>query len=417
MDRAICCNCVKDFYLKKIIEDEGEPLECSECGQEENNAITVEYLGNLMEPILREHFVLGPTVRKFGADDKDWWEQEGESMEWIIQEVLGQDFGFVDEIVDAVINAEDVYPGDGDDPFWDDTSLYVESRVQVGHYYDRWRYTLAELKHNRRFFSPAAQVLFGNLFRGVEDLKAWTGNKKLPVVRTLPSGAQLYRARICNSRAMLSEIYANPLKHIGPPPRELSRAGRMNAEGVVVFYGATEQDTCLAEMRPALKNELAIITVKTTKPLRLLDFSRLEQAHGGKVLSYFQPDFTEEVEKHMFLRSVHSLISQPIIPGRESDYLITQTMAEYLAYVHDEPLDGILFASAQRAKGTNIVLFADPYSLNSSSVEVFPIQYVDESIRILSTELIKYKHEEVNVSVLEDGRIWVHDDLDEDDAL
>jgi hypothetical protein len=416
MDKAICFECVEDCYLKEIIKDEGELLNCSICGEENNNAITVEQLGKLMEPIMREHFSLGPTVKKFGNEDEEWWEQEGDSMSWAVQEVLGQYFDFEDEIVDAVIEAEDAWPPDGDEAFWDRTNLYVESRVRLGHYFAEWQWTLDELKHSKRFFSTAAQVLFGKLFNGVEDLKLWNSKSFQPVVRRFPSGTKLFRARICSSRSMLDDIYADPFKFVGPPPKQNARAGRMDAEGVVVFYAASEEDTCLAEIRPAIGNDIAIMEVVTTEPLRVLDFSRLEQARSGKALSYFQPDFTEQVEKRSFLRHIHRLISQPVVPGHESDYLITQTMSEYLAHVHQNPFDGILFASAQRKKGTNVVLFAKPNLLTDSPAEAFRLSYVSNSVRLYSTTSIKYKHHEISVRVGDDGKPWVyHEPGDEAD--
>lgn len=408
MNKAVCCECVEDFYLKAIIQDEGEPLECSVCGETENNAITVEHLGKLMEPIMREHFVPGPTVKKFGDNDDEWWEQEGDPISYLAQEVLGQYFDFEDEIVDAVIAADEYWPGDGGEAYWDGTSRYVPSRIQLGHYFAEWQYTLAELKHGRRFFSPAAQALFTKLFDGIEHLKAWNGGKFLPVVRILPTNTKLFRARVCNSRALLKEMFADPLKHVGPPPMESSRVGRMNADGVVVFYGARDEHTCLAEMRPALGNDVVVIKLKTTRPLRLLDFSRLEQARGGKALSYFQPGYTEQVERRAFLRRLHSLISQPIVPGHESDYLITQTMAEYLAHVHKQPFDGILFASVQRANGTNVVLFPDRELLTDRVADSFHVEYVEGSIRLFGTTAIKYKHSEIDVIVGSDGEPWIH---------
>ena len=77
----------------------------------------------------------------------------------------------------------------------------------------------------------------------------------------------------CNSKAALKDALTDPFKHVGPPPPERARAGRMNVEGVVVFYGATDSDTCLAEMRPFYGGDFAVITLRTTKSLRLLDFS------------------------------------------------------------------------------------------------------------------------------------------------
>lgn len=409
MEHAICAQCANDVHLKTLIEENSEELQCSVCGESGTPAISVRELGKLIEPIMREHFQLGPTVRKFGEDDKDWWEQEGEPISWAVQEVLGQYFDFEDEIVDAVIEAEDVRPQDGEDAFWDSTSLYVETRVKVGHFYAAWRSTLEELKHGRRFFSPAAQALFTRLFSGVEEQKAWIEGKFEPVVYLLPVGTELYRARICGSSSLLRDVMADPFKHIGPAPKETARAGRMNAEGVPVFYSALDKDTCLAEMRPAIGNELAVITVRTTKPLRMLDFSRLEAARGGKALSFLQPDFTDEVEKGAFLRRLHSLVSQPIVPGREADYLITQTMAEYLAHVHNEPFDGVLFASAQMAGGRNVVLFAERELLDPSPAEAFRIGYVEGSVAIYTTKTIEYSHEELDVTVGDNGDVYLHD--------
>jgi RES domain len=125
-----------------------------------------------------------------------------------------------------------------------------------------------------------------------------------------------------------------------------------------------------------------------------LDFTRLQRSHGTG-LSYFQPDFVEEVERLAFLRRLHTLISQPVVPGRESDYLITQTLAEYLAHVHREPFDGVLFKSVQRAGGTNVVLFAErPRAAAAPGNSTFPVSYIDRSLRLFSTEKIQYEHRE-----------------------
>lgn len=299
---AVCHECVEDTYLKQIIQNDGSPILCSVCQSITNNAFTVDELGALIEPIMREHFSLGGQIKRFYDDDHEAWGQEGDPMSYVVQEVLGQYFDFEDEIVDAVCDAENYWPGDGGDAFWDNTSNYVETRIQIGHYYEQWSNALSELKNSRRFFSPSALDLFNKLFDDIDALKAWTGRKYLPVVRSLPLGTKFHRARIFNSHSALKDICADPFQHVGPPPHEHAQAGRMSTDGVVVFYGAREEDTALAELRPAIGNEIAVISVKTTRRLRLLDFSRLEKARTGKALSYFQPNFREEVEKQKFLR-------------------------------------------------------------------------------------------------------------------
>ena len=89
MERVLCYGCVEDFYLSKIIRDEGMIVECSTCGEAEREGITVQRLGQIMEPIMREHFELGQQVKVFGEDDKEWWEQEGSPMSDVVQDVLG----------------------------------------------------------------------------------------------------------------------------------------------------------------------------------------------------------------------------------------------------------------------------------------------------------------------------------------
>ena len=181
---------------------------------------------------MRKHFLPGDSIKEFGEDDDDeWWRQEGDPMSWAVQIVLDQYLDFVDEIVDAIIEAEG-WRHDDASPFWDKTSNYVEKRTEGGHFFYEWESTLEELKHSRRFFSPAAQNLFGRLFDGVEDLKAWNGKSFQPVVRRLPTGTKLFRARICKSKSMVRDIIGDPFKHVGPPPKEHAQAGRMNPEGV-----------------------------------------------------------------------------------------------------------------------------------------------------------------------------------------
>jgi len=140
----------------------------------------------------------------------------------------------------------------------------------------------------------------------------------------------------------------------------------------------------------------------------------LERSYGGEALSYLQPNFTQEVEKSHFLRRLHSLISQPVVPGHEADYLITQTMAEYLAYVHDKPFDGVLFQSAQRSGGRNIVLFSDAELVSDLPEELFHIEYVENSVKLFSTESVKYSHKKIPVTIFDGEEIYVNADFNDD---
>jgi hypothetical protein len=411
---ALCWSCIGDNYLKLKVRQSGVPLLCRCCGNRRRRAITIRELGRLIESILQEHFQPGPMNKHYGPGDNDEeWIQEGASLPEIMQELLGEYYEFEEEIIDAVIQAENARHGEES---WDRTTNYVSTKFHSWEYLEEWNVAHREIKQTRRFFSSAARELFAKVFAGLEQMHVYVDGSLEPVVFDMPVNTPLYRARISESQSDLNAIYSEPYRYVGPPPKEKARASRMNAEGIVVFYGATEAKTCLAELRPAIGTHTVVITVQTTQPLRILDFSRLERARGAEV-SYFQPDFTSAMEKHVFMRKLHSLISQPVVPGREYEYLITQTMAEYLAYVHDKPLDGIMFASVQRKGGMNVVLFPRMQPEELELVETFNLSYVPRSLRLYSTESVEFEHHELEVGIGQDGEPWVYsaDHWDYDD--
>ncbi len=416
MCSAVCWKCVEDVYLKDRVKREGEPIECSVCNKT-RKGFTVERLGEVVASVLRLQIHPGRQLPSIGQGDDDhvYYEQQGDDLLYWVQTVLDQYFDFNDEIVDAVVDSEVVDVRDGDVPFFDSTADYESNPPELHEYYSEWNFALQDLKHGRRFFNSSAQALFGKLFHQIETMKSWNDDSKQEesVVWNLPKGSKLYRARICDSAARLNEFYANPLEKVGPPAADNARAGRMNVEGVAVFYGARDFETCLAEMRPALGGDTAVIELQNTKPLRVLDFTMLEQSHGVG-LSYFQPDFDAEVDRRAFLRRLHTLISQPVTPGRESDYLITQTMSEYLAHVHREPFDGVLFKSVQRAGGVNVVLFPERNVKMTPGNNTFPIEYVSDSFKLFSTEAINYKHRERRLRE-DDGKVFLAYEGEDDD--
>lgn len=403
---AVCWRCIEDEYLKRMIQEDGSLDECSLCGRSDAQTFGPEKLAEVVAPIMQEHFALGPEVKRFGEDDSEWWEQEGDPLSHHLQEVIGTYLGFEEEIVRALEDNEDVRPQDGEEAFFDRSQEYVPTRIRPYRYMELWDYALDELKHRRRFFSSTAKELFDELFDGVENRWWANAEEDRNVVRSFPVGSEFYRARICSSLSTLKEVLGDPFKNVGPPPTEGARSGRMNPEGVPVFYGSLDSETCVAETRPALGNETAVIKIRTTKVLRLLDFSRLGESYTQ--LSYFQPDFVAQCEKGAFLRRLQRLISQPIVPGRESDYVITQTLAEYLAHVYRPSFDGILFDSVQRRQGTNMVLFPDVQG-------GFPLSYVDESISLYSTSSIEYSHDRVYVRLMDDGEVYSDRDYEDEE--
>ena len=112
--------------------------------------------------------------------------------------VLGQDVGDPDALVSALMDAEDYWPGDGEEAFYDDTQLYVSRKATPRHAWTaEWHYLRDELAHRRRFFSDGARALFDRLLEGVANLKFFDKDTDqwLPVVNELPLGRASSRPR------------------------------------------------------------------------------------------------------------------------------------------------------------------------------------------------------------------------------
>ncbi len=430
-DDAVCVACIEDLALRELVQAEGTKQNCVECG-ESNVAISIKDLASLIDPFIREHYRHGPFERRYGpADDDGYWEeQQGEDLSNVLQEVVGQYFDFNDVLVDTLIDNDPADISDGDEPFYDSGISYVQTRVYVGHLYEEWQAIRDELKTERRFFSDRARKFFDWLFEGVEDLWFYEENqtpgtpladlKKLGVIQEWAAGKALFRARRADTREDYTRLVLEPEIELAPPPSKFARAGRMNAEGVVIFYGGLDAETCLAEMRSSIGGYTVLGRFETTKPLRLLDFSRLDKAYwDGKALSYFQPDFNEQVTRRKFRRHLHRLISEPVIPGHEDEYLITQVLAEFLAYVRNPNFDGLLFASTQYEEGTNVVLFpkhsGEVFEENPGPLARFPLKYVNDSVEIYRTKGIKYDIPKVDFFLV-DKTVHLHDrDYDDGD--
>jgi hypothetical protein len=151
----------------------------------------------------------------------------------------------------------------------------------------------------------------------------------------------------------------------------------MNAEGISVFYGATDPDTCLAEIRAPVGSFVLIGRFEPLRKLRILDLTKLKEVF--LLGSLFDGEYTESLSRVQFLKRLEEELSQPIIPGAESrDYLPTQVVAEYLGTHPDLNLDGIMFSSSQIAtqnsiddqQSKNIVLFTHACGLFNDEKEL-----------------------------------------------
>ncbi|OXS19859.1 hypothetical protein CGU37_22330 [Pseudomonas fluorescens] len=354
---AVCFGCVGDRYLQARIKKTGVSVECSICGKK-RKSIDLEVLVDEISRILEQNIKVGEEERIWDQDrDRvSHYEQKGDTLDFYIGEVLQLDnvAPLVERVQDKLLS---IFP---EDAGFFDSELFQRKKLAPLSAERSWNEFRTGVMHKSRFFNLEAKTFLRWLFKGLEDFKA-IGKHKNEVIRVLdPSDNHIiFRARDCTLPKDRSDVLSDPINQLGTPPKEFASDGRMSPRGVPVFYGALgTRETCIAELRPPAGGVVISGEFKLTKFVRVLDFKALEDAYEQKALSFFDPEYRRKIERRQFLKGFHSIISQPVVPKQEHEYLQTQVIAEYLATQHFPRIDGVIFSSAQHEGGLNLVLFS-----------------------------------------------------------
>lgn len=388
---SICSDCAANPHLKSKINVEGIEGECSICNRQQPKVFSAIKVAEVLEPVIRTNFI--PSTGGYfggGGDELSPDELKYVELKAVIEGILDQEISFSDEIIKIYAGAK------FGQEFFHADALYApvpRNRSPDSRQYltTEWREILNELRYSRRFFSELASDFFGKIFADIENISSLNSNTSQcePVIREEPAGFKLFRGRIVDE-ADFQKVMSDPYLHVGPPPATKARTGRMNAEGVIALYCAEDKDTAIAELRPSIGQTSAVIELHLSRSLRLLDFTRLEKALDDAWPSLLDPRFDKKADVREFLRKLHRRISRPVVPGKESRYLITQTMAEYLAHVRKPGFDGIVFGSSQYEKGRNVVLFGLPHVYDDR--REFDVNYIPKSLTFHGTSRVEYKH-------------------------
>lgn len=365
VDNNVCSGCIGEAFLSAEVRRDGRRDECAYCSRVEE-CLSVEDLAGLVDGAFERHFhrtAEGPNGFEW-ALTKDpeidyFWEREGEP----VVDAIGMAVECSEEIakdLQATLSGGhyDRHKAKvGEETEFADDSYYAEKGADDFEWRTEWRSFENSLKTRARFFSPAAATLLEETFAAIEELSTDDGS---PLVIDVGPGqplAEVWRARVFQSQEELTDGLARPDAEIGPPPGRMARAGRMNAEGISVFYGAKDPDVAIAEVRPPVASQVVAARFEIMRGLRLLDLTALGAVQESG--SYFDPDFASLMERAAFLRTLSQRISQPVVPDDTAlDYLPTQAIADFLATVRTPPIDGIAYPSSQALEDpVNIVLF------------------------------------------------------------
>lgn len=372
--KKLCHNCVGEEFLSEEIASRGRKLKCSYCGTVAR-CYRLDALSDRIAGVFAEHFTRTsdqPDAFESSmlADRESTyeWDRHGERVVDAIREaaqipqeaatdiqaILEYDHSDYDA---AALGEETEFAGD---------SHYEEKDVRDDAWQDEWRSFEQTLKTRARYFGGGAASLLESVFQGIEAMETARGR---PVIVEAGPGTRLtrlYRARVFQSDEKLGRALGRPDQELGSTPAVLASAGRMNARGISVFYGATHPLVALAEVRPPVGSQVAVARFEVVRRLRLLDLT----AFGSVRIrgSIFDPGYAVRLERAAFFESIARRMTKVVMPDDEEfEYLATQAVADFLATRSDVEIDGIVYPSAQtrlprsgsgkRRRALNVALF------------------------------------------------------------
>jgi hypothetical protein len=360
--RRVCINCVGEEFLKDQISKQGTFATCSYCGKEAKS-FSINEMSERVEVAFNQHYERTPTepdsfqYRMLADKESSYsWEREGEPVIVAIMNAADIPEEAASDIQEVLNDKFADFEIGEETPFSPD-SYYQESATTDDRWWAEWRAFERSLKTETRFFSRSASDLLARVFDGIDKMQTRDGRPLIVDAGPDTRFSTVFRARVFQSPEKLENALARLDEQLGSPPSEHALAGRMNAHGISVFYGANDPLVALAEVRPPVGSKVVVAKFHIVRPIGLLDLTALSSVTTSG--SIFDPTFIGHLERMMFLRNLSFQIANPVMPEREMlEYLPTQAIADFLANESSPPLEGIVFPSVQVAgEALNFVLF------------------------------------------------------------
>lgn len=355
-EALICHNCVGEAFLKALIASHGAVAECAYCAADDEPCITVEELAGRVEGAFDRHYVRTSTDPDMFEDmmlrDKESdfeWYRHGAPVHEAIQEAALVEPEVANDVIEILDNRHGDFESAqmGLECEFDPESHYEAKGVGDQEVAAEWQALERSLKVRSRYFNTEAEAFLTKLFNGLDGQVTRGGSPVVVVAGPEREVKAFYRARAFHHENEVDDTLLRPDVHLGPPPAAKAKAGRMNAHGISVFYGAFDKDVSLAEVRPPVGSQAVVGEFVLVRDVRLLDVSALQSLFVEG--SVFDPAYAERLSLAKFMGRLSDRITIPVMPDDEpTEYLITQMIADFLARRPGPSLDGILFRSVQR---------------------------------------------------------------------
>lgn len=354
----ICPACIGEPYLRHLVSMSAVKEEPCEYCEGDGPTVEISFVAHRCSDVISTFFEVSSLTMAVVHFNR---EPAGASVSEVVKHLTSMRGKAVDDIVEELTQEwDDRHSGQelyGDDPY------FVPRRDIESPLAAAWTDMESSLRTEARYLNPKVSEFMEQVFSGLSDHVAAGGSSLLADAGPDTPIPELYRARVFQSESGLEAALQHPEATLGAAPAGRSGGGRMNAAGQPAFYGALDEQTAIAEIRPPVGSWAAVARFRIVRPLKLLNLQLLVNAQLKPSSSFFDPATVAAAQRLSFLRVLADKMATPVMPeNQDHNYLITQVVADYLAMLPGMHIDGIIYPSAQRAgcggsNGVNIVLF------------------------------------------------------------
>lgn len=349
-DDSMCLAHVKDIFLLRQVNLHAEDGSCSLCAEKgltpDGPVVNLGHVAALVDEV---------AVRSYDHEGQFLDQEqilEPRSTEEVVEALL--DGCITLDVLDVACELVAGLISDELDWF-EPYDMDHEAGVQF-----EWNDFEQSVKHESRLLSPPrgtkARTAPENNYEFVRSLLVFAA-EHTGLIQLLPRGTELFRARTeRDSRKLERDAQNSPETELGPAPEDRASAGRMNAQGVPMFYAAFDAETACAEVAAHSPYDEAVAgTFILQQPLRVLDLTR-----SLPIRSIFDDSPPEEGDDRLASLGYYvRRITQPVIldGNHPVDYAPTQLLTDAFRYWTDPRIDGIVYPSLVSKGGKNVVLF------------------------------------------------------------
>ena len=213
---TLLCQCFGNRGLQRRIAEIRPNFPDEKCNfHPSRKGIPVEDVAKIVDEVFRQNYQIADP----GYDGDD-----GESLETTIYELTGaDDDGVVRAVIDQLIEADDYWPPDGGEPFYQEDFDYEQNDSPLTVHSNRWVELCHDLLHGQRFFNLKAKDRLREIFDNSHMQRTKEGLWPVYVIQPDDPQARFYRARLADEITLRKKIRENLAAELGPPPGRLRR--------------------------------------------------------------------------------------------------------------------------------------------------------------------------------------------------